>query len=101
MIFVNLALNFIILHINVLAPLVEERILKKFRSSTNLKPDGEGPKSEIRDEPGYLHSNIREFKKELPRDLMKKFTSKKSSLMFNRLFCIDHSCNNSLKRLKI
>ena len=68
------------------APTVEERTLKKFRRSMDLKPDGGGPKSKIRDEPEYQHSKICETKLELPRELKKKFTSKKSSHMFNRLF---------------
>ena len=54
------------------ATMLEERTLKKIRRSTLLKPDVQGPKSEIRDYPEYQHPSIRTLKKELPRDLSEK-----------------------------
>ena len=51
------------------ATMLEERTLKKIRTSTLLEPDVQGPKSKIRDYPECQDPTIRTLKQETPRDL--------------------------------
>ena len=67
------------------------------------KPDGNGPKSSIQDEPDNLHTEIRAKEEEIPREFSENSLLPKSSYVFDCLLWSDQcSCTEILlKRLVI